>query len=152
MPAVSPGPSNVTTSILVPAALVGIPTGGLRAGDFAYTSATNQYWSFLPASVAPPSPTVYYADCALAGLYAGRWHLFVGGGGGGGAPLITEYFTAAPAQTAFVLGTLPSGAVVMMVNGVAYPEGVSWSISGVNVTWNDVPFPLLGDTVTFIYN
>lgn len=152
MPAVSPGPSNVNTSILVPSLLVAISTGGLRAGDLAYTSATNQYWSFLPASVAPPSPTVYYADCALGGVYAGRWHLFVGGGGGGGGPLVTEYFTAAPSQTAFVLGALPAGAVMMLVNGVAYEEGTSWNRFGVNVTWLDVPFVLNGDTVLFLYN
>jgi hypothetical protein len=122
----------------------------LRAGDLAYTVATNQYWSFLPASNAPVGPTVYYADCALGGVYSGRWHLFVGGGGGGGA-LVTEYFTAAPAQTLFVIGALPAGDLVMMVNGVAYTEGADWTRVGLNVTWLN-PFVLNGDSVLFLYN
>ncbi len=79
MPVASPGPSNVSTSVATPALLVGIPTGGLRAGDLAYAISTDQYFAFLPASVAAIGASVYYADCALSGLYPGRWVLKIAG-------------------------------------------------------------------------
>lgn len=79
MPVASPGPSNVSTSVATPALLVGIPTGGLRAGDLAYTISSDQYFAFLPASVAAVGASVYYADCSLSGTYPGRWVLKIAG-------------------------------------------------------------------------
>ncbi len=79
MPVASPGPSNVSTSVATPALLVGIPTGGLRAGDLAYTISSDQYFAFLPASTAAVGASVYYADCSLSGTYPGRWVLKISG-------------------------------------------------------------------------
>lgn len=83
MPAVSTGPSNVKTVVPDVASLTGIPTGGLRTGDLAYVIGTDEYWRLDTASAAPVGPTVAFADCALAGVYPGRFIFFASGSGGG---------------------------------------------------------------------
>lgn len=62
------------TTVLTAAALTGIPTAALRAGDFAYVSQTGQWWAFDPASVLATGANTVYADVALNNVAnAGRW-------------------------------------------------------------------------------
>ena len=62
------------TTVVTSAALTGIPTAGLRAGDFAYVSQAGEWWAFDPSSVLAAGANTVYADVALNDVAnAGRW-------------------------------------------------------------------------------
>jgi hypothetical protein len=71
-----------------------------------------------------------------------------------------EYFSAAAAQTAFVLAETPivgtvvdEDTVTFSVNGVSYVKTVDFTLSGNTVTWTDAAFVLeLNDEIMIAYD
>ncbi len=148
--AVSGNGTQTPTYAEDPTELAGIVDTGFNSGDRAYVNSLRPNGRFYL-----DRDSVAVADNVLvintwSGF--GRW-LVEPGGGAVGAPLFTNnQAVAVPGQVAFVLPSLPSGAVIMFVNGVQYREGIDYTVVGLNVTWL-VPFVLAPpDTVTFAYN
>jgi hypothetical protein len=71
-----------------------------------------------------------------------------------------EYFTAAAAQTAFVLAEVPivgltvnEDTIEFAVNGVTYVKTTDFTLSGSTVTWTDAAFVLeLNDEIRISYD
>ena len=133
MPAVSPGPSNVSTSVQTAADLTAVVTNSLRAGDIAYITSSANYWTLLPESMLPAGPTVIYADTAQGGASPGRWKLIPSGGGGlpTGDPNAVAYYdptgTTLSTSPAFLAGVLsPLGAPQLWDFRVAGGKGAVW--------------------------
>lgn len=149
--AVSGNGTQNPTFAETPGELAGIVDTGMESGDRAYVNSLRPNGRFYldRDSVAVPD-NVNVID-TWSGF--GRWLVETAGGGGGG-PIITDNQpVVAPGQVAFVLPSLPTGDVIMFVNGVQYREGVDYTVIGLNVTWLNVPFVLaITDTVTFAYN
>lgn len=143
-------------------ALRSLPIAALDSGERA--SAAGVLYrldkaSFLPDDdvnvIAARPAVVSFAPLVVNPLIPGRWRLETSPAPPGSG-LVTEYQDVlVNGQTLFNLAALPAGDLVMQINGVTYPEGVSWTRVGLVVTWLDVPFVLVagpgGDAVTFIY-
>lgn len=66
-----------------------------------------------------------------------------------------DVFAAGAAQTAFTLSHIPSDSstVVMYVNGLAYENGIDYTVVANNVTWLDVDFVMVaGYKILFVYD
>jgi len=63
-------------------------------------------------------------------------------------------FTATLGQTTFVLSETPSypSSGILTLNGQERIYGVDYTISGINLTWNDSPSLLVGDILNYYYS
>jgi hypothetical protein len=94
---------------------------------------------------------VSFSPLVVDPLIPGRWLLDVSPAPPGSGLAVDYQDVLVNGQTIFNLPALPAGDLVMQVNGVTYPEVVSWTRAGLVVTWLNVPFPLFaGDQITFI--
>jgi len=75
-----------------------------------------------------------------------------GSGGGGGNALQNEQFVSTLNQTVFNLASVPTSAVIMMVDGLGYEDGVDYTVAGNVVTWLNTDFTLVaGQAVQMFY-
>jgi len=160
MPAVSGSPTQIATSADTRAELSGDPVDQFKNGDVGWVqselgSPHGPYYALVKVGGPAVNGLTVLDVFAQPTMRWVSWSLLLPGGA---SALQTEYQpVTANGQTLFTLAVAPTGDVVMQINGVTYPEGVSWTRVGVNITWLNVPFVLAGpvpgpaDVVTFIY-
>jgi len=137
-----------------PAFLAGTVDDGFESGDRGYVASLYPKGRFYLDRDSVLAPDNVNVIATLSGN--GRWLAESTGTGG---PLVTENLpVTVPGQTVFVLAAVPTGAVIMFVNGVQYRQGVgfAYTVAANMVTWlfpGTAPFTLVpADEVTFAYN
>jgi len=149
--AVSGNGTQNPTFAETPGELAGIVDTGMESGDRAYVNSLRPNGRFYLDRESVAAPDNVSVIDTWSGF--GRWLVETGGGGGGSPLQAPNQPVLVNGQVAFVLPSVPSGDVVMLVNGVQYRNGIDYTVVGVNVTWLNVPFALVTtDTVTFLFN